>query len=312
MRVLLAGASSVLGAPLIAELRAAGHDVVGLTRSAAKEREIWLAGARLLRADVLDREAIEEAVREARPEAVVSLLIALPRYGPRRVVHLRPNLRLWGEGVPNLLAAARAAGARRFFAESFVFAYGYGRYGPEPLSEEAELRDGAVISGQAEILVALRGMERPVLDATGIEGVVLRYGGFHGPGVPMSAAMARALRLGAPVLPGGGRALLPFLELGDAARATVAALESARGGEIYNLVDDRPAEVREYAAALATALGAPPPRSLPLRLVRPLAPYLACVLDHTRLPVSGEKAGRELGWRPRYPDFEAALAAGRL
>lgn len=312
MRVFVAGASSVLGAPLIAELRAAGHEVVGLTRSPAKEREIWLAGARPLLADVLDREAVARAVREARPEAVISLLIALPRYGPRRVAHLRPNLRLWGEGVPNLLAAAGAAGARRFLAESFVFAYGYGRYGPEPLDERSQLSDGAVIDGHAEILAALRGMERAVLGARELEGVVLRYGGFHGAGVPMSEAMGRALRLGAPVLPGGGHALLPFLELGDAARATAAALECGRGGEIYNVVDDRPAEVREYAAALAASLGAPRPRSLPLSLVRPLAPYLACVLDHLRLPVSGAKAKRELGWAPAYPDFETALAGRRL
>jgi nucleoside-diphosphate-sugar epimerase len=312
VRVLLAGATSVLGRPLIGELRSAGHEVVGLTRSRAKARKLWLAGVEPLRVDVLDREPLAAAVREAGPEAVISLLIALPRYGPRRVSQLRPNLGLWGEGVPNLLAAAGAAGARRFLAESFVFAYGYGRYGPEPLDERSEPSDGAVIPGQAEILASLRGMERAVLAAGDLEGVVLRYGGFHGTGVPMSEAMGRALRLGVPVLPGGGHALLPFLELGDAARATVAALEGGRGGELYNVVDDRPAEVREYAAALAASLGAPRPRSLPLPLVRPLAPYLTCVLDHTRLPVANAKARRELGWRPRYPDFEAALAAGRL
>ena len=125
----------------------------------------------------------------------------------------------------------------------------------------------------------------------------------------MTATMARALRLGVPVLPGGGHALLPFIEVSDSARATVAALARGAGGEIYNIVDDRPLEMREYAVALSAAIGARAPRSIPLALVKIVAPYMACVLDHTRLPVSNEKAKRALGWEPRYATAPDAVRA---
>jgi nucleoside-diphosphate-sugar epimerase len=310
MRVLVAGATSVFGLPLMEELRAAGHEVWGLTRSRARaSSRIEQGGAGSVIADVFDGDGLSVAVAEAKPDAVISLLITLPKHGPLRASQAHPNLRLWGEGVPNLIAAARNAGARRFVAESFVFAYGYGQYGPEPLSEDDELTGGAVIPGQAEILEGLRGMERAVLGAEGLESIVLRYGGRHGADMPMTATMARALRLGVPVLPGGGHALLPFIEVNDSARATVAALARGAGGEIYNIVDDHPTEMREYAAALSAAIGAREPRSIPLALVKIVAPYMACVLDHTRLPVSNEKARQALDWEPRYATAQEAIRA---
>jgi nucleoside-diphosphate-sugar epimerase len=308
MKVLVAGATSVLGRPLLSGLRDAGHEVSGLTRSRSKAADIERSGARAVIADVFDLHGLTAAVASIEPEAVVSLLVTLPRNGPLRASQVHPNLRLWAEGVPNLIRAARHAGARRLVAESFVFAYGYGQYGPEPLTESAELKGGAVIAGQAQILVRLRRMEQAVVSAEGLDGIVLRYGGFHGSGVPMTATMAKAVRRGLPVLPGGGHALLPFLELSDAVRGTEAALSRGRGGQIYNLVDDRPTEVREYATALSASVGGPPPRSIPLWLLRPVAPYMACVLDHTRLPVANERAKRDLAWEPRYPNVHKALA----
>jgi nucleoside-diphosphate-sugar epimerase len=307
MRVLLVGATSVFGKPLIEALQAAGHEVIGSSRSAGGCAEIEQRGASSVIADVLDRDALFPAVARLRPEAVISLLVTLPKNGPLRASQVHPNLRLWSHGVPNLIAAATYAGARRLLAESFVFAYGYEKYGPEPLTESSRLIGGAVIPGQAEILTGLRNMERAVVSAAGLEGIALRYGGRHGAEVPMTATLAKALRRGLPVLPGGGHALLPFIEVGDAARGTVAALEHGKGGEIYNIVDDHPAELHEYATALAASIGAPSPRAIPLWLVELVAPYMACVLDYTRLPVSNEKARESLGWEPRYPSLHDAL-----
>jgi len=310
MRVLVAGASGEFGAPVMDELRLGGHEVIGLTRSPTKADAIEGRGDRVVVADVLDRKRLRSALAFVQPEAVISLLVTLPKYGPRHPTHVHPNLPLWSTGVPNLIAAAREAGATRFVGESFVFAYGYDRYGPAPLTEEKSLAGGAVIDGQAEILEGLRGMEEAITGAEGLDGIALRYGGRHGRHVPMRAAMARALRWHLPVLPGGGHALLPFVEIGDAAKATVAALQCGKGGEIYNVVDDRPIELREYAKSLADDLGVGPPRSIPLGLFRRFAPYMACVLDHTRLPVSNQKAKRELGWEPVYPTVADTFAAG--
>jgi len=309
VRVLLAGATSVFGKPVIKALQGAGHEVIGLTRSASGYAEIERRGASAVIADVFDLDALRPAVARLQPDGVVSLLITIPKNGPLRASQVHPNLPLWNQGVPNLISAAAHAGAQRLVAESFVFAYGYEKFGPEPLTERAKLAGGAVIPGQAEILEGLRGMERTVTSATELEGIALRYGGRHGAGVPMTATLAKALRYGLPVLPGGGHALLPFIEMEDAALATVAALERGVGGEIYNIVDDRPSELREYAAALAASIRAPAPRAIPLWLVRPVAPYMACVLDHTRLPVSNEKAKQSLGWEPRYPSIHDLLGA---
>lgn len=308
MRVLVAGATSVLGWPLLSGLREAGHEVSGLTRSRSKAADIERSGTRAVVADVFDLEGLTSAVASVEPDAVISLLVTLPKSGPLRASQVHPNLPLWAEGVPNLIGAAMHAGARRLIAESFVFAYGYGQYGPEALTESTGLKGGAVIAGQAQILDGLRRMEKAVVRAEGLDGIVLRYGGFHGSGVPMTATMAMALRRGLPVLPGGGHALLPFLELSDAVRGTEAALSCGKGGQIYNLVDDRPTEVREYATALSASVGGPAPRSIPLWLLRPVAPYMACVLNHTRLPVANKRAKRDLAWEPRYPNVYTALA----
>jgi nucleoside-diphosphate-sugar epimerase len=310
MRVMIAGATSSFGGPLAEELRDAGHELVGLTRSPSKALYLEQRGVVPVVADVFDLETLVPAVMAAEPEAVVSLLITLPKNGPLRPSHVHPNLRLWSEGVPNLIRASREAGAGRLVAESFVFAYGYGQYGPKPLTERDEPTGGAAIDGQAEIIAGLRKMERAVIEAEGLEGIMLRYGGRHGTRVPMRRTMARALRCRLPVLPGGGHALLPFIEEGDSARAANAALLRGSGGEIYNIVDNAPVEMREYATALSRATGAPPPRSIPLGLIKLVAPYMACVLDHTRLPVSNEKAKRELNWAPRFATIHEAFAAG--
>jgi nucleoside-diphosphate-sugar epimerase len=310
VKVLLAGASSTFGRPLTDELIREGHEVIGLTRSRSKAREIERRGVRALVADVFDRAELTAALVRAEPEAVVSLLITLPKNGPLRPSQVHPNLHLWGTGVPNLIEAARKAGAHRLVAESFVFAYGYGQYGPKPLTEADVPTGGGVIDGQAQILSGLRKLERTVIEAEGLDGMVLRFGGRHGVRVPMRTAMARALRCRLPVLPGGGHALLPFVEEGDCASATAAALLRGAGGEVYNIVDDRPVEMRDYASALSASIGAPPPKTIPLWLVNRLAPYMACVLDHTRLPVSNEKAKLRLDWEPKYPTIEAAFAAG--
>jgi nucleoside-diphosphate-sugar epimerase len=309
VRVLLAGATSAFGKPLADHLMREGHDVIGLTRSRGKAAELERRGIGTMVADVFDRDALTKGFAIAAPDAVVSLLITLPKNGPRRPSQVHPNLPLWGTGVPNLIEAARDTGVRRFVAESFVFAYGYGQYGPDPLSEDDVPGETGVIDGQAEIVEALRRMELAVVGADGVEGIALRFGGRHGASLPMRITMARALRCRVPVLPGGGHALLPFIELSDSMRAVSAALSRGSGGEIYNIVDDEPAEMREYAAALAGAIGAPPPKSIPLWMVKGVAPYMACVLDHTRLPVSNEKAKLALNWEPQYPTIRDAFTA---
>lgn len=310
MRVLVAGATSTLGVPVLRELAAKGHEALGLTRSQSTRARIEGAGAELIVGDVLDRERIAELVRATAPDAVLSLLITLPKRGPMRVSHFQKTKLLWRTGVPNLLTAAQAAGCCRFVAESVIFAYGYGRFGPEPLDEDAPAT-GPPFKGGEDVLDALRSMERAVLvSASGsdTEGIVLRYGAFHGADVPSTNFMVGLVRRRMMLVPDGD-GLLSWIEIGDAATATVAALERGRGGEIYNVVDDEPVSYRDYIDDLAALLGRRPPPSVPQRLARRVVPYAATILGDVRLPVSNAKAKRELGWVPSFPDHGSAQAA---
>ena len=180
MRVFVAGASGAIGRPLVRKLVAAGHEVTGMTRSEARAEEVRAAGARAAVVDVFDADALRSTVTEARAEVLVHQLTALPeRMDFRKKDLYTATNRLRTEGTRNLLDAARAAGARRFVSQSIAFAYR--NDGPpvktedDPILEEAS---GAFASG----VRALREMESAVLGADGIDGLVLRYGFFYGPG----------------------------------------------------------------------------------------------------------------------------------
>lgn len=307
MRVLVAGATSTPGRATVRELVARGHEVHGLTRSPRRGADLEALGATPLVADALDAGAVADAVARAAPEVVISLLVELPPRGPTRVSDFRATRRLWRDGVPRLLEAALAAGARRFVAESVIFAYGYGRFS-QPVDEETPAEGGEILRGHRKVLGDLRAMERRVLDVQGLEPVVLRYGAFHGRGVPSTDEMVRGLRRRLLPLAGGGHGLFSWLEIGDAARATVAAatLPDARG--VYNVVDDEPVEFGTYLRALARAIGAPAPISVPLWLARVALPHGAVMTGQARVPVSNARIKRELDWAPRFPDYRAVFA----
>ena len=116
MRVLVAGATSVPGIPLLQELNDRGHEVVGLTRSSAKTAAIEAAGVKPVVADVFDTVQLDGVLGEFAPEVVVSLLTTLPKWGPKRFKDFELATKLWGRGAANLVAAAprrRAPGGRR-------------------------------------------------------------------------------------------------------------------------------------------------------------------------------------------------------
>jgi nucleoside-diphosphate-sugar epimerase len=156
-------------------------------------------------------------------------------------------------------------------------------------------------------------MEQTVLASgknSDTEGIVLRYGAFYGPGVPHSELITRLVKWWALPVPSGD-GVLSWVEIGDVARATVAALNHGRGGEIYNIVDDNPRSFAEYARNLASALHRPRPLTVPRQLVRLIAPYMAQAFGEAWLPLSNAKAKTELGWRPAHPDSTPVRAAPR-
>lgn len=301
MRVLVAGATSALGLPTVRELVRRGHDVHGLTRTDAGAATIAANRATPAIGDVHDRETMLATLERLRPDAVASLLIALPRYGPSRLRDFHQTVRLWRHGVPNLLEAAATVGVDRVVAESVIFSYGYTRHDRGRIGETDEVDPSATPGDGAWLLEALHQMERQVLQDERFAGAVLRYGLFHGPSVTSTRLLVDLMRRRLPVIPGGGRGVTSWIELTDAARATAEALETADAGEVYNVVDDRPVTFTEHATAFAHALGLPRPRHLPSWVARVLAPYTKIILDEVRLPVDNTKAKRTFGWAPRFP-----------
>jgi nucleoside-diphosphate-sugar epimerase len=299
MRVLVAGATSVPGIPLLRELNARGHDVIGLTSRPAKTPQIEHEGAKPVVADVFDAPQINAVVADIEPEVVVSLLTTLPKWGPKRPKDFEPARKLWGRGAPNLVAAAQRAGVRRVVAESVVFAYGYPATGPAAM-DEADPYPGPPPRGGDDMLAALRGMEQTVLtsgDQSGTEGIVLRYGIFYGPGVPHDELFTRLAKWWAfPAVTGNG--MVSWVHIDDVAKATADALDRGRGGQMYNIVDDRPASFGDYARETAAKLHRPRPLPMPRQLVRLVAPYAATAFGDTWLPLSNVKAKAELGWTP--------------
>jgi nucleoside-diphosphate-sugar epimerase len=205
-------------------------------------------------------------------------------------------------GAPNLIAAAQRAGVRRVVAESVIFAYGYPSSGPSTM-DETDLYPGPPPKGGAAMLEALRGMERTVLSSgqhSDTEGIVLRYGCFYGPGVPHDELFVRLAKWRAlPAITGDG--IVSWIHIDDVATATADALDRGRGGQVYNIVDDRPRSFGDYAGELCAKMHRPQPIPISHRLLRWVAPYPATAFGTTWLPLSNAKAKAELGWRPATP-----------
>jgi 2-alkyl-3-oxoalkanoate reductase len=313
MRVFVAGASGALGSQLVPQLVAAGHEVVGMTRTASKQEGLRALGARPAVADALDPDAVARAVAVAEPEVIVHQLTALS--GPLDMRHVdrffAATNRLRTEGTDHLLAAGRAVGVRRFVAQSYA-GWPFARSGG-PVKREDDPLDPDPPEALRSSLEAIRHVERAVTGIRWAEGLVLRYGGFYGPGTSVSldpeAAMAKPVRRRQFPLIGNGAGVWSFVHIEDAASATVAAVERGPGG-IYHVVDDEPAPVREWLPALAAALGAKPPLRLPRWLGRLLAGEAATVMMTEVRGADNAKAKRELGWQLRYPSWRLGFAKG--
>jgi nucleoside-diphosphate-sugar epimerase len=301
MRVFVAGANGAIGRPLVPRLVAAGHEVAGTTRPQASAEAIQAAGATPAVVDALDADALRGAVERAAPEVVVHELTALPeRFNPRKRGLYDATNRIRREGTRSLLDAARAAGARRFVCQSIAFAYAPAAE-PEVMDEEAPLNLDAP-PPFSEGMRVIAEMERAVLDAE-LEGLVLRYGWFYGPGTYYGegGSLASDVRRRRFPVVGSGSGLFSFIHVDDAAEATVAAGERGAPG-VYNVVDDEPAALRDWVPAYAEAIGAPPPRRVPVWLARLVAGKMASSMN-VQPGASNAKAKRELGWQPRWSSW---------
>ena len=309
MRILVAGATGAVGLQLVPQLIAAGHSVVGTTRTPAKAAIIKRMGAEPTIADGLDAPAIRDTVIAAKPDIIIDQMTDLADVTDLRHFDraFAATNKLRTEGTDFLLAAAREAGVKRFIAQSFC-GWTYGR-GGDQIKTEADELDPNPPEELHRTLQAILHLEDAVTGSASPEGIVLRYGSFYGPDTGMlSRAMIDQLRRRRVPLIGGGGGQWSFIHVVDAASATVAAIERGEPGNIYNIVDDEPAEVSEWLPTLATLLGARPPIRVPAWLGRLFAgEHLVSMMTEVRAG-SNAKARQELGWRPAHPSWREGFA----
>jgi nucleoside-diphosphate-sugar epimerase len=292
-----------MGRPLVPRLLAAGHEVTGMTRREDRAAAIREAGASAVVCDVFDAAALESAVKAAAPEVVVHQLTSLPSRLDYKAKDdpLAATNRVRSEGTRNLLAAAKAAGARRLVAESVAFLYA--PEGDWVKDEEAPLFHGSPYPF-GKVVEALADLERQVTGAEGIEGLVLRYGWLYGPGTYFDRGGSQteeALKRRLPIV-GKGTGTFSFVQVEDAAVATVAAVERGAPG-VYNVVDDEPAPMREWVPVFADAVGAKKPFRVPVWLARLIAGSAAANSATQLRGAANAKVKRELGWQPSHSSW---------
>ena len=306
MRVFVAGATGAVGRRLVPQLIARGHQVTATSRSPHHGGRFKALGAELAVVDGLDGAAVGEAVARAEPDAIVHQMTALAG---------KPDLRRFDRwfaltnelrttGTEHLLAAAQAGGVTRFVAQGYT-GWSNIRTGG-PVKTEDDPLDPNPAKNQRAALAAIRFLERIVTEAP-LEGIVLRYGNFYGPGA--SEALVEMIRKRKLPIVGEGAGIWSWTHLDDAAAATVAALERGRRG-VYNIVDDEPAKVSEWLPYLAETIGAKPPMRVPVWFARLAAGEVVVKFMTESRGASNEKAKRELGWQPAWPSWREGFRHG--
>jgi nucleoside-diphosphate-sugar epimerase len=306
MRVFVAGATGAIGRRLIPALVAVGHEVTATTRASTKAQELRALGAEPVVADGLDRDAMTKAVAAAMPDAIIHQMTALAG---------KPDLRRFDRwfaatnelrttGTDILLAAARDSGVRRFIAQSYT-GWSNPRTGG-PVKTETDGLDADPRKWQRQSMAAIRHIEETV-PAAGVEGIVLRYGNFYGPGA--SESLVALIRKRQFPIVGDGAGVWSWIHLDDAASAAAAALDHGRPG-LYNVTDDDPAPVSDWLPYLADAVGAKPPMRVPRWLGRLLAGSVATQWMTEGRGSSNAKARRELDWQPTWSSWREGFRHG--
>ena len=302
MKVLVAGGTGAIGRPLIDQLLANGHAVVALTRSPEKAPALVEQGIEPAIADVFDADAVKAVARRAGPEVVIEQLTALPRTYTRESMRTAAefNRRIRLEGGANVLAAAQAAGVRRYLRQSIAF---WAAPGPGLADEETPLAFDASPAVAADVRVVTE-IEQRLLENHTIEGIALRYGFFYGPGTWFSpdGDVAGQVREQQFPIVGNGEGVWSWLHIQDAAKATVAAAEQGNPG-IYLIANDQPLAVRQWLPAFARWLKAPPPPQISVDDALQASGADAVYYGTQMRGASNAKAKRELGFRPRLLEW---------
>lgn len=301
MKIFVAGATGAVGKQLVPLLISKGHHVVATTRTAGKTEALRALGAEAIELDGLNRNAVIDAVVASRPEAIVHQMTALASMRSLKNFdeEFAVTNRLRTEGTEHVIAAAQAAGTRKLVVQSYT-GWPNARTGG-PVKTEDDPLDTTPPKKMSGSLVAMRELERLVASANGVQGTVLRYGNFYGPGTAFSpdGEITRMVRRRQFPIIGSGAGIWSFIHMDDTAAAALAAIESNASG-VFNIVDDEPAAVSVWLPELAKTIGAKPPRRIPAWLGRLVMGESGVSMMTQVRGSSNAKAKRVLGWQPIY------------
>lgn len=299
MKVLVTGATGVIGTRAVPALVAAGHEVTAVARSAAKADLVRSFGAVPVEVDLFDREAVKAAVDGH--DAVANLATKIPPISQAaKAGAWDENERIRSEGSANLVDAALAVGAGRFVQESIAFPYRDG--GDAWIHEDHPLdHDGPFVgAGVAEANVARFAEEGGI-------GVVLRFAQFYAADSAHTIAFNKAARWRINAFLGEPDAYVSSIHAEDAGAAVPAALTAPAG--VYNVADDEPLTRTELGAVLAAANGVRRVRLVP-RWARALGPSSARSLAKS-LRVSNARFKEATGWAPAHPSVRGSWPGTR-
>ena len=304
MNVFLAGATGTIGRSLVPMLVKEGHKVVAMTRAPEKIHDLEVIGAEPALGDVFDVARLNDVVKRAAPEIIIHQLTS---FGATARDPLAETNRLRIEGTGNLVAAARATGARRFIAQSISFLCT--PKGADLTDENTPLYLDAPEAFRP-LVEAVAELERQTLSVAGIEGIVLRYGHFYGPGTFYSpdGSIAASVRNGQMPIIGNGTGTYSFIHVDDAAAAAIHALIRGASG-IYTIVDDAPVPISEWLRVYTELLAAPTPdRMAETVALETIGPFLVYMMTE-QCGASNTKAKRELSWQPAHESWRDGFKA---
>ncbi len=280
MRILVVGATGVLGRNVIPRLLERGHHVRAVARRAEQVEALQRLDVDALPGDILDEASLLAAAQGC--DTALHLATAIPRAGQKADWSLNDRIRR--EGTRNLLAAAAQAGARRYLQQSIIFTYG--DYGQQLIDESAPLQPAPYLQSAADM--------EALVQASSLDWCILRGGLFYGPGTGRVEDWRSRAQEGRLRLPGEGDALLSLIHVVDMARAVVLAVEQAPAGSIYQVVDDEPVSYRALFGYIAAQLGAAAPTP-------GWSPVASQGCSNARIKAA-------LGWVPAYPTYRSGLS----
>jgi nucleoside-diphosphate-sugar epimerase len=304
MKIFIAGGTGAIGRFLLPLLVDAGHRVVALARSADRTSQLAQMGAVPVVGDVYDEARLARLVVESEAEVVIHQLTA---FGTKHGDPYAETIRVRIEGTRSLIAAARAARARRFIAQSISFMCS--PFGSGLTDEDTPLYLDAPPALRA-LAEAIASLERQTLESKGMTGTVLRYGWFYGPGTSYDpqGTIPIAIRNGTMPIVGAGAGTYSFINLRDAAAATLTVLGHEATG-IYNIVDDSPVRLSEWLPVAARLLGAPAPGHEDVASARKRIGDMRVYYQNEQRGASNAKAKRAFNWRPAFPSWRVGFDA---